>query len=67
MSRPGKTEGYVLVDALVAVLIAALVASVLLAGLGTASRIALKSLDRAVSTVEERNAAVSAELGLEGP
>jgi len=56
MSRPGS-EGYALLDALAAVLIAALVAGAVLPGIGVAVRFAGRSLERASSLVESRNAA----------
>lgn len=55
MSHRGN-DGYFLLDALVALLIAALAAGVVLASLGIVTRHAGKSLDRAITSVEKRNA-----------
>ncbi len=55
MSRPGSDGGYALLDALVAVLLCAIVAAAVLPGIGAAARSAGKSLERAAALVEARN------------
>jgi type II secretory pathway pseudopilin PulG len=63
MSSPGRIEGYALLDALVAILIASLVAGAALPGIGEAVRSAGKSLERATVLIEARNAAADERMG----
>ena len=62
MSRPGN-EGYALLDALVALAIASLVAFALLPGLSAALRQAARSQDRAFALIEARNEAARIRMG----
>jgi type II secretory pathway component PulJ len=63
ISRPGKTEGYVLLDALIAILLSALIAAVILPGLRSAARGAAARLERAEALVAARNGKVMEGLG----
>lgn len=56
MSRRGNDDGYILIDAVVALLIAALAAGTVLASLGIVVRHAGKARDRALASIETRNA-----------
>jgi hypothetical protein len=62
MSRPGKDDGYALVDAVVALLIVSIGAAVL-SGLDAAGRTAAGRFERAAAHIEERNAYATKLLG----
>jgi type II secretory pathway component PulJ len=53
--RPGKIEGYVLLDALFAILLSALVAAAVVPGLRAAARLSAARLERAEALVDARN------------
>ena len=63
MSPPGKDEGYALLDAVVAVLLVSVAATVILSGLGSAARTAAARFDRCVAHIDERNAYATKLLG----
>ncbi len=63
ISRHGRTEGYVLLDAIVAVLLSALIASAVSPCLGAAAKLSAAGLDRARAFVAEENARVMERLG----
>jgi hypothetical protein len=54
-SRPGRNEGYVLLDALLATLLAAVVASAVLPGLALAARRSAESFESTIGRVAERS------------
>lgn len=64
MSLRGNDDGFIMIDAVVALLIAALVGGTVLASLGVVVRQAGKSVDRAILTVEARNTDAERNLNL---
>jgi hypothetical protein len=54
-SRPGRDEGYVLLDALLASLLAAIIASAVLPGLALAARRSAAHLERTIGRIAERS------------
>lgn len=58
MSPHGRTDGYVLLDAVLAILIAALFSAILVAGFGIATRAATGSFADAAAAIRGRNAHV---------
>jgi type II secretory pathway component PulJ len=54
-SRPGKSDGYVLLDALLATLLAAIISSAVLPGLALAARRSAEHFERTIGRVAERS------------
>lgn len=63
MSSRGRTDGYVLLDALLAILLLSLAAAAVLPGLGITVRSSAGALERAYSLVEARNEAARIRMG----
>jgi type II secretory pathway component PulJ len=57
-SRRGRIEGYILLDALLAIFLSAALAAAILPGLSVASRRSMAQLGRAQALVEARNSLV---------
>lgn len=65
MSRHGKDDGYFLIDAILSLLITTLVAGAVLASIGTLARRSGAAYDRAMHTIEGRNADAEKRIGSE--
>jgi type II secretory pathway component PulJ len=60
--RPGNDEGYALLDAILAIFLASLLAGVIATGIGTTLRLSSRMYTQAKSIVEERNQTTLQEL-----
>lgn len=65
MSPPGKDEGYIILDAILSLLICAVVAGTVFASLGIVSRRAASAVERAVGEVEARNTEAARWMGFD--
>jgi Tfp pilus assembly protein PilX len=67
MSRPGKDDGYLLVDAIVSLLITTFAAAVVFASVGIVVRRTGNAFDRALTTIEARNVDAEKRMGIHEP
>lgn len=65
MSRHGKDDGYFLIDAIISLFVTTIIAAAVLTTVSVVSRRAGASFDRAITTIDARNADAEKRMGLD--